>query len=90
MDIQWFRDLSITVMGFAGALAAIVGMIVLISLQRKLSATLRQLKEASLLARDAAEVVRDGVQPMVAIVNFFRAAGQRTERSREKEQKRRR
>lgn len=90
MGIEWFRDLSITVMGFAGALAAIVGTIVLLRLQRKTNVVLEELKAASILAHDTAEIVHDGVRPMAAVVSFFRAMSQGTDRDREKEKKRRR
>ena len=90
MGIEWFRDLSITVMAFAGAVAFIVVTIVLLRLQRKTNFVLQELKVASVLARDTAEMVRDSVQPVASVFTFFRALTQGSERSRASETKHRR
>jgi hypothetical protein len=81
MDIEWFRDLSITVMGFAAAISAIIVTIVLLRLQRTTNGVLKELKAASMLARDTAEILHEGVQPVASISGFFRAMKQGADQS---------
>jgi len=90
MGIEWFRDLSITIMGFAAATVSIVLAIVVLRLQRNAKEVLQELKVASVLARDTAEMVHDGVQPVASILGFFRAMSSESERSSTREHKRRR
>jgi tellurite resistance protein TehA-like permease len=89
MGIEWFRDLSITIMGFAAAVMSIVLVIVVLRLQRNAKEVLQELKVASVLARDTAEMVHDGVQPVASMLGFFRAMSHGCERSSTQEKKRR-
>jgi tellurite resistance protein TehA-like permease len=90
MGIEWFRDLSITIMGFAAAVMSIVLVIVVLRLQRNAKEVLQELKVASVLARDTAEMVHAGVQPVASVLGFFKAASRGTERSSMREKKHRR
>ena len=90
MGIEWFRDLSITIMGFAAAAMSIVLAIVVLRLQRNAKEVLQELKVASVLARDTAEMVHDGVQPVASMLGFFKAMRQGAERCGTHEKKRRR
>jgi cell division protein FtsX len=90
MDITWYRDLSITILGFAGAVVSIVLAIAFLRLQRSANSVLKELKVASILARDTAELVHDGVQPVASVLGVLRAIGHGTERSSADEKKRRR
>ncbi len=80
-------------MDIAAALSAIIVTIVLLRLQRTTNGVLKELKAASILARDTAEVLRDGVQPVASISSFFRAmkhgAGQEQQRQNAQEVRRR-
>ncbi len=80
MGIEWFRDLSITIMAFAGAVAFLITTIVLLRLQRTAKDALQEFKVASILTRDTAVMVHDGVKPISAILSIFQGARDRSER----------
>lgn len=90
MGIEWFRDLSITVMGFAFALAVIIGIIVLLSLQRKVNALLRELKTASTVARGTVEMVHDSIEPIASVLGTLKSLRHGTGRETKSEKKHRR
>ena len=63
MDIAWFRDLSVTILGFAATVTFIVGAIVLLRLYSSLQA-----------AHDAAERVHEGMRPILALFEMIQDA----------------
>ncbi len=88
MGIEWFRDLSITILGFTGTLVLLITCIVLLRLQGTAKGALREFKAASILTRDTAEMVHDGVKPISAILSVFQGARDAGERSKTTARKR--
>jgi hypothetical protein len=81
MDIQWFRDLTIVVFGCVSIVVLIVAAILSIRLYRIATFALGELKEASMLARDTAERVHDGIKPMFALLAMIQGIREGYERS---------
>jgi formyltetrahydrofolate synthetase len=90
MGIEWYRDLSVTILGFGATAVLLVLMIVALRLQRGANQVLKELKAASILARESAEMVRDGVEPLASLLGMVKTITRGPERSRKPEDKRRR
>jgi len=78
-DIAWYRDLSIAVMGFAATIFFIVAGIVFIRMQRSTKEVLKELKVASILTRQTATIVHDGVKPISTMLAILQALRGRCE-----------
>jgi hypothetical protein len=74
MDIAWFRDLSVTILGFAATVTFIVGVIVLLRLYSSLQAVIKEVRMTSMLAHDAAERVHEGMRPILALFEMIQDA----------------
>ena len=68
MGIEWFRDLSIAILGFVTTAVLIFGAILVYRLYRTLKSTLLLVKEASKMARDTAALVQESIKPLLPIV----------------------
>ena len=73
MGIEWFRDLSIIVFALATTVVVIVVGILFIRLYRSAKWALTEFKVASILTRDTAEIMHDGVKPISSILGVLRA-----------------
>ena len=90
MGIEWYRDLSVTILGFGATAVLLVLSIVVLRLQRTAGQALKEIKAASILARESAEIVRDGVEPVASILGIVRAVSRGSERGSGRDEKRRR
>ncbi len=88
MGIEWYRDLSVTILGFGATAVLFIMMIVALRLQRNANQVLKELKAASILARESAEIVRDGVEPVASILGIAKAVSRRSDRSSKRDDKR--
>ncbi len=70
MDIEWFRDLSVTILGFAATLGLIIGAIVLLRLYSSVQAVLKEMRMASMIAHDTAARVHEGMRPVFAFLEM--------------------
>ncbi len=70
MDIEWFRDLSVTILGFAATLVFIISAIVLLRLYSTIQAVLKEMRMASMLAHDTAARVHEGMRPLFAVLEM--------------------
>jgi hypothetical protein len=68
MGIEWFRDLSITILGFVTTAVLIFGAILVYRLYRTLNSTLLLVKEASKMARDTTALLQESIKPLLPIV----------------------
>lgn len=71
MDIAWFRDLSVTILGFAATVVVIITAIVLIRLNSALKGVLTELRMASMLAHDTAARFHDGMRPIFTVLEMI-------------------
>jgi hypothetical protein len=74
MGIEWFRDLSITVMGFVTTAVLIFGAILVYRLYRTTKSTMLKIKETSQKACDTVAMVQEGIKPllqMTSVINFI-------------------
>ncbi len=90
MAIEWYRDLSVTILGFGATAVLFILMIVALRLQRSANQVLKELKAASIIARESAEIVRDGVEPLASLAGFVKAVSHKSDRSSTRDEKRRR
>ncbi len=82
MELEWFRDLSITVFGFVGTIIIIVVAILFLRLYRVAKIALAELRIASILAHDTAAAMHDGMQPVFDLLAMVRGIRDGLERSR--------
>lgn len=68
MGIEWFRDLSITIMGFMTTAILIFVTVLIYRLYRKANATLQLAKSASKIAYDTVTRIQEGIQPLLPIL----------------------
>ena len=66
MDIEWFRDLSITVLGFVTSAALIFVTVLIYRLYRRANSALLLAKSASKIAYDTVAMVQQG--PLITIL----------------------
>jgi hypothetical protein len=71
MGIEWFRDLSITILGFVTVAVLIFVAILVYRLYRSLKATLSVINAASKIAYDTVKMVQQGVNPLVSILSLI-------------------
>jgi hypothetical protein len=75
VGIEWFRDLSVTVLGFVTSAVLIFTAVLAYRLYRSTQSTLRVAKAASKVAYETATLVQEGVKsllPMLALVHGIR------------------
>ena len=68
MGIEWFRDLSITIMGFVTTAVLIFAAVLVYRLYRKLTSTLLLVKAASKIAYDTVTTVQEAIKPLLPIM----------------------
>jgi len=90
MGIEWFRDLSIIIFAVATTVVVIVVAILFFRLYRSAKWVMLELKVASILARDTAEIVHDGVKPVSTLLGILQALRGGAERGSTTEGKHRR
>ena len=73
MGIEWFRDLTIIIFALATTIVCVVVVILSFRLYSTAKGALEELRMASTLARDTAEMVHAGVKPISAILAIFQA-----------------
>jgi len=69
MGIEWFRDLSITILGFVTSAVLIFVTVLIYRLYRKANATLQLAKSASKIAYDTVTLVQQG--PLITILTLI-------------------
>ena len=67
MGIEWFRDLSITILGFVTTAVLIFTAILVYRLYRTLTSTLLLIKAASKIALDTVTQVQEGIKLLLPI-----------------------
>ena len=73
MGIEWFRDLSITILGFVASAVLIFIAILFFRLYRTLNSTILQFKAVGKLAHDTVAMVQDSIKPMLSIMSIIQA-----------------
>jgi len=68
MGIEWFRDLSITVLGFVTSGVLIFIAVLIYRLYRRASSALLMAKSASKIAYDTVALVQGGIKPLLPIL----------------------
>ena len=68
MGIEWFRDLSITILGFVATAVLILTAVLVYHLYRTLKSTMLLVKAASKIAYDTVTLVQEGIKPLLAIL----------------------
>jgi hypothetical protein len=71
LGIEWFRDLSITILCFVTVAVLIFAAILVYRLYRSLKATLSVINAASKIAYDTVKMVQQGVNPLVSILSLI-------------------
>lgn len=73
MGIEWFRDLSITILGFVASAALIFIAILSYRLYRSLNSTILQFKAVGKIAYDTVALVQDSIKPTLSIMTMIQA-----------------
>ena len=68
MGIEWFHDLSITILGFVTTAVLIFTAVLLYRLYRTITSTLLLVKAASKIAYDTVTMVQEGIKPLLTIL----------------------
>ena len=71
MGIEWFRDLSIAILGFVTTAVLIFAAVLVYSLYRSLKSTILLVKATSKIAHDTAALVQEGIKPLISIVTLI-------------------
>ena len=71
MGIEWFRDLSIAILGFVTTAVLILTAILVYRLYRTLKSTLLLIKSASKIAHETVSLVQDGIKPLLPILTLI-------------------
>jgi hypothetical protein len=71
MGIEWFRDLSIAILGFMTTAVLIFTAILVYRLYRMMKSTLLLVKEASKIAYDTVSQVQEGIKPVLSILSVI-------------------
>ncbi|HHE41366.1 MAG TPA: hypothetical protein ENL12_01805 [Dehalococcoidia bacterium] len=87
MDIVWFRDLSVTILGFAATIVFIISAVVLLRLYSAVKGVIAELKAASMVAHDTAARFQEGMRPILALFEMIQ--GMREGRERRSSKRRR-
>ena len=68
MGIEWFRDLSITILGFVTTAVLIFAAILIYRLYRTIKSTLLLIKTASNMACETISLIQELIKPLVPIL----------------------
>jgi hypothetical protein len=68
VGIEWFRDLSIVILGFVTTAVLIFTAVLIYRLYRKIKSTLLLVEAASKIAYDTATLVQEGIKDTVTLV----------------------
>ena len=68
MGIEWFRDLSIVILGFVTTAVLIFTAVLVYRLYRTIKSTLLLVKAASKIAYDTVTLVQEGIKPLLPIL----------------------
>ena len=71
MGIEWFRDLSIVVLGFVTTAVLIFTAVLVYRLYRKTKSTLLLVEAASKIACDTATRVQESIKPLLPILTLI-------------------
>ncbi len=72
MGIEWFRDLSITILGFTSTAVLIFVGVLVYALYRIAKPALLQIKAASKIAYDTVTLVQEGLKPVLTILALIK------------------
>ncbi len=68
MGIEWFRDLSITILGFVTTAVLVFTAILVYRLYRTIKSTMLLVKAASKIVYDTVSLVQEGIKPLFPIL----------------------
>jgi hypothetical protein len=71
MDMEWFRDLSITILGFVTTGVLIFVTILVYRLYREVKSALLLVKSASKIAHDTLTQIQEGIKPLLPILELI-------------------
>ena len=72
MGIEWFRDLSITILGFVTTGVLIFIAILAYRLYRTIKSTLLLIKAAPKIVYDTVSLVQEGIKPLLPILALIK------------------
>ena len=76
MGIEWFRDLSIAILGFMTTAVLIFAAVLAYSLYRTIKSTLLLVKATSKITYDTVTMVQEGIKPLLSILALIRGIRQ--------------
>ena len=68
MGIEWFRDLSITILGFVASGVLIFAAVLMYRLYRNVKSTLALVKATAKIIHDTASLIQGGLKPLLNIM----------------------
>lgn len=68
MGIEWYRDLSITILGFVTTGVLIFASVMFYQLRCEAKSALQSVKEASQSVSDTVAMVQDGLRPLFPVL----------------------
>ena len=71
MGMEWFRDLSITILCLVATAGIIFTAILVFNLYRTLKSTMLLIKGASKIVYDTVSMVQEGIKPLLSIVSLI-------------------
>ena len=71
MDMEWFRDLSITILGFVTTAVLIFASILGYRIYRKAKSALQLAESAAKKAYDTVTVVQEFIKPLLPIISLI-------------------
>jgi len=71
VGIEWFRDLSITILGFVTTVVLIFAAILVYRLYRKAKSALKLAESAAKKAYDTVTVVQEFIKPLLPIISLI-------------------
>jgi len=75
MGIEWFRDLSITILGFVTTAMLIFIAILVYRLYRTTKSTLLLVKATAQIIDDTVTRVQEGIKPLLSIMELIQGIG---------------
>ena len=71
MGIEWFRDLSIAILGFVTTALLIFVTALVYRLYREVKSVLQLVKAASKIAHDTVTLLQEGIKPLLPILTLI-------------------
>jgi hypothetical protein len=68
MGIEWFRDLSITILSLVTTVVLVFASVLVYQLQRAAKTTLLSVKQASENVSDTVAMVQEGIKPLLPVL----------------------